>query len=110
MPLDIARFRKIVELDRDDPLSRFALGRALFMEGGDDATREAAEHLTFANEKDPTHLATYHILGQALIRLGRHDDARRVLTEGIRRTEGVGHGMGHDLGPAMAELMESMEE
>ena len=36
----------------------------------DEMLREAAEHLSFANARAPEHLATYHILGQVLIRLG----------------------------------------
>ncbi len=105
MALDVARFRKLVALAEDDPLSRFALGQALFREGGIEALHEAAEHLLFANEKAPTHLATYHVLGQVLIKLGRKSEARRVLTEGCEKVGGVGDGMGRDLGPAMAELL-----
>ena len=52
-------------MDDSDALSRFALGQALFQRGdGPEALNEAAEHLLFANVKDPDHLATYHILGQ----------------------------------------------
>lgn len=105
MPLDLARFRKLVALDEDDPLSRFALGQALFHEGGIEALHEAAEHLIFANAKAPDHLATYHVLGQVLIKLGRKSEARRVLAEGCEKVRGVGHGMGRDLGPAMADLL-----
>ena len=105
MALDVAKFRELVALAEDDPLSRFALGQALFREGGIEALQEAAEHLLFANAKAPTHLATYHVLGQVLIKLGRKSEARRVLTEGCEKVGGVGHGMGRDLGPAMADLL-----
>ena len=105
MALDVARFRQLVELDKDDPLSRFALGQALFQEGGIAALREAAEHLIFANARAPDHLATYHMLGQVLIKLGRKSEARCVLTEGCEKVGRVGHGMGRDLGPAMADLL-----
>ena len=106
MALDVARFRKLVALDEDDPLSRFALGQALFQQGdGHEALHEAAEHLIFANAKAPDHLATYHVLGQLLIKLGRKSEARRVLAEGCEKVGVVGHGMGRDLGPAMAELL-----
>lgn len=108
MALDVAGFRKLVALDEDDPLSRFALGQALFQEGSAEALHEAAEHLLFANAKDPNHLATYHILGQVLIKLGRKSDAQRVLARGCEKVEGVGHGMGRDLGPAMAKLLEAL--
>ena len=105
MALDVARFRKLVALDEGDPLSRFGLGQSLFQEGGLEALQEAAEHLIFANAKAPDHLATYHLLGQVLIKLGRKSQARRVLAEGCEKVGGVGDGMGRDLGPAMADLL-----
>ena len=110
MPMDLPTLRKLVSLDPNDPLSRFALGRKLFETepATPEALGEAAEHLAFANAKAPEHLATYHILGQTLIRLGRVDDARRVLEEGVRRTASVGEGMGRDLGPAMRALLETL--
>ena len=108
MALDVAKLRKLVGLDEDDPLSRFALGQALFQEGSLEALHEAADHLIFANSKAPDHLATYHVLGQVLIKLGRTCEARDVLTAGCEKAEAVGVGMGHDLGPAMAELLGSL--
>ena len=107
MAMDLPTLRKLVAIDPNDPLSRFALGRKLF-EGDPptpEALAEAADHLRFANANAPDHLATYHILGQVLVRLGRADEARRVLEEGVRRTAAVGEGMGRDLGPAMRELL-----
>ena len=108
MALDVSKFRKLVALDEDDPLSRFALAQALFLDGHDEALREAAEHLIFANAKAPDHLATYHILGQTLIKLGRTGEARDVLTAGCEKTRAMGEGMGRDLGPAMAELLRTL--
>ena len=108
MAMDITKFRKLVALDQDDPLSRFGLGQALLHEGSIDALNEAAEHLIFANTKAPEHLATYHLLGQVLIQLGRNSKARCVLTAGCERASAVSEGMGRDLGPAMAELLETM--
>jgi hypothetical protein len=115
VPIDLPKLRKLVALDADDPLSRFALGKRLFEEygsGGGDATMlaEAAEHLAFANRRNPEHLATYHILGQALVALGRRDDARQVFEAGICRTDAVGEGMGRDLGPAMRKLLTELGE
>ena len=109
MPMDLFTLRKLVALDVNDPLSRFALGKKLFEEcGSPGELAEAAEHLRFANAKAPDHLATYHILGQTLIRLGRDKEARCVLEEGVRRVAAVGHGMGRDLGPAMQALLEGI--
>jgi hypothetical protein len=107
--MDLAKLRKLVALDENDPLSRFALGKKLVEEGTTQAeSEEAAGHLTFANENAPEHLATYHMLGTVLIRLGRKDDARKVLEEGVRRVAGVGHGMGRDLGPLMQEMLDQL--
>ena len=60
---NVARFRKLVALDEDDPSSRFALGQALFQAGDVEVFREAAEHLLSTNANAPDHLATYHVLG-----------------------------------------------
>ena len=106
MALDVARLRKLVALDENDPLSRFALGKKLFeTEDSPDALTEAAQHLGFANEKAPEHLATYHVLGQVLMKLGRNDEARQVFERGVVRADAVGEGMGRDLAPAMRELL-----
>jgi cytochrome c-type biogenesis protein CcmH/NrfG len=104
--LDVAKLRKLVALDENDPLSRFALGKKLFeTETSKEALDEAAAHLRFANAKAPEHLATYHILGQVLMKLGRNDEGRKVFEAGIVRAEAVGEGMGRDLAPAMRELL-----
>ena len=108
MALNVDRFRKLVALDEDDPLSRFALGQALFQEGSVEALNEAAEHLIVANAKAPEHLATYHVLGQVLIRLERISEAQNVLTAGCEKVGAIGEGMGRDLGPAMAELLQAL--
>ena len=106
MAIDVAKLRKLVALDESDPLSRFALGKKLFeTESSPEALAEAADHLRFANAKSPEHLATYHVLGQVLMKLGRNDEARDVFDRGIARADAVGEGMGRDLAPAMRELM-----
>jgi predicted Zn-dependent protease len=109
MAMDVSTFRKLVALDPEDPLNRFGLGKKLFESQSDPASlAEAAEHLQFANARSPEHLATYHILGQVLIKLGRKDEARQVLQAGCEKTAGIGEGMGRDLGPAMAALLASL--
>jgi len=111
MALDLPTLRKLVALDENDALSRFALGRKLAESATrDDAPElvEAAEHLAFANHKSPDHLATYRILSETLIRLNRKDEAKEILKEGIRRVAGVGEGMGRDLGPAMQAMLQSL--
>ena len=111
--MDLPKLRKLVAIDPNDPLSRFALGKKLWEtadESADSAAalNEAAEHLRMANSKSPEHLATYHVLARVLIRLGRSDEARAVLRAGLPRAEGIGEGMGRDLGPAMREMLEGL--
>ncbi len=109
MAMDVATFRKLVALDPDDPLNRFGLGKKLLeADGGPEALTEAAEHLRFANARAPEHLATYHVLGQVLIKLDLRDEARQVLEQGCARTAGLVEGMGRDLGPAMTEMLASL--
>ena len=109
MALDVAKLRKLLSLDPNDPLSRFALGKKLFeTEPTSETLAEAAEHLRIANAKAPEHLATYDVLSQVLVQLGEKEEARRVLDEGIRRTSAVGEGMGRDLGPKMRERREAL--
>ena len=103
MAMDLDKLRKLVALDPADPLSRFALGRKLAET--DDTLAEAVDHLRFSNDHAPDHLATYHVLSDALLRLGRFDEARPVLIEGLRRADAVGQGMGRDLGPAMRAML-----
>jgi len=107
--MDLAKLRKLVALDERDPLSRFALGRKLLeLNESRAALDEACEHLQFSNQHAPDHLATYHLLGQALIATGRTDEARRVLAEGIARVRSVGEGMGRDLGPTMQGMLDGL--
>jgi hypothetical protein len=110
--MDLAKFRKLLSIDPADPLSRFGLGKKLFEAAGTEeapdvqaALAEAAEHLTMANNAAPGHLATYHFLSQVLIRLGRKEEARDVLTRGIDRAGLVTEGMGRDLAPAMRQML-----
>jgi cytochrome c-type biogenesis protein CcmH/NrfG len=107
--LDVAKLRKLVALDENDPLSRFALAKKLFeTDPSPQALEEAATHLRFANAKAPEHLATYHVLGQVLMKLGHNDEARQVFESGITRADAVGEGMGRDLAPAMRALLEAL--
>jgi predicted Zn-dependent protease len=107
MAMDLPKLRKLLALDPNDPLSRFAIGKKLFETG---ELEEAVEHLRFANTAAPAHLATYHILSQALIQLGKIDEARVVLKAGIPKVQSVGEGMGRDLGPAMQKMLDGIRE
>jgi len=108
--MDIPTLRKLVALDENDPLSRFALGKKLFEESNNDRAmlEEAATHLSFANSHAREHLATYHIYAKTLIALGRTGEAKTVLTEGIARVAAAAGGMGRDLGPVMEEMLRGL--
>lgn len=115
MAMDIPKLRKLLALDPNDPLSRYALGRKLWEQatdgqaGGDPLILpEAVGHLRFANAVDPRHLATYHVLSRALLDAGLPDEARPVIKQGIARTAHVTEGMGKDLGPLLAGLLASI--
>jgi hypothetical protein len=110
MAMDLSKLRKLVALDENDPLSRFALGKKLYEDANGDRAmlEEAATHLSFANGRDRDHLATYHIYAKALIALGKTGEAKTVLTEGIERVAAGGGGMGRDLGPAMEEMLRQL--
>lgn len=110
MALDTATLRQLVALDPKDPLARFALGKRLFDEARDGAADpdarlvEAAEHLRAGRAQAPEHVATYHVLGQILLYLGRDEEARAVLDEGCRRAAAAPPGSGADLLPALQQL------
>ena len=109
MAMTIATLRKLLALDEEDPLSRFALGKKLFEDGqSTEEWVEAQTHLQFANRVAPDHLATYNILAQTLIKLGKIQEAKSVLRDGIARASLVTEGMGRDLAPAMRTLLESL--
>ena len=114
--MNLATFRKLLAIDPADPLSRFGLGKKLFEAAGSEeapdataALTEAVEHLTIANTTAPGHLATYHFLAQALIRLNRKVEARDVLNRGIERASLVTEGMGRDLAPAMRQMLVELD-
>ena len=111
MAMDVPKLRKLLALDPHDALSRFALGKKLFETSDTPADlEEAAEHLRIAHAAAPEHLATYHVLSQVLIKLGRSAEARPLLEEGVRRTAMVGSGMGRDLGPAMQAMLATLND
>lgn len=76
--------RKLVEMDPDDAMARWGLGRACL------ETRrwvEAAAAFTKAIELNPEYSAAYRDLGRAQIELERPDDALQTLCRGIAVAE-----------------------
>jgi hypothetical protein len=107
--VDLSKLRKLVAIDPADPLSRFALGKKLLEQDPSiDAATEAVEHLRFANEKSPNHLATYVALADGLIRVQQFAEAKHVLEAGLPHADAVGEGMGRDLAPLMRRMLEDL--
>jgi tetratricopeptide (TPR) repeat protein len=76
----IAQFQKMANDDPDNELGHFRLGQ-LFMEAGqyEDAVKSFQRTL----ELSPVFSKVYQLLGSSLIKLGRNEDAARVLQEGF---------------------------
>ena len=104
--MDLAAFRKMVEKNPNGFLGRYGLGTKLIQEGGD--LNEAVEHLRVAVQLDPVHVASHLALGQALIVLGRTDDAKPVLQAGIDAALSGRSSGGVDLVPEMKRLLQPL--
>ncbi|GJL61442.1 MAG: hypothetical protein NPIRA04_00960 [Nitrospirales bacterium] len=104
--MDIETFRQMVEKSPKGFLGRYGLGKKIYEEGGN--LEEAAENLRVAIELDPIHVSSHWILGQVLGKLGKHDEAKTVLTAGITAaTSGRSNG-GGDLVPEMQAFIQNL--
>lgn len=74
------RLEEFVAAKPNDAFSRYGLAVEC-MNLGDAAAAE--EHFRKLIETHPDYVPAYQQLGQLLVRLGRRDDARRVLTSGM---------------------------
>ena len=104
--MDIDAFRQMVAKNPKGFLGRYGLGNKIMQENGN--LEEAVEHLTVATQLDPTHAASHLALGRALIRLGRHADAKPILNAGIEAVRSGRSNGGKDLVPEMQELLHSL--
>ncbi len=105
--MDIDTFRQMVTKSPNGFLGRYGLGKKIFEEGGD--LEEAAENLRVAVELDPVHVSSHWILGQVLGKLGRHEEAKPVLTAGIAAaTSGRSNG-GGDLVPEIQAFLQTLK-
>src|SRR5207237_4367798 len=75
----IAQFRKMASDDPDNELGHYRLGQLLMEDG---QFEEAVASFRRTLELSPHFSKVYQLLGTSLIKLNRHDDAVRVLTEG----------------------------
>lgn len=76
----VRTYRQLVELDPEDPMSHWTLGKALH-EAGDAA--DAEHHLREALRLDPRYSAAYLALGRVLVDREKFADAREVFRRGI---------------------------
>lgn len=103
--MEISQLREMLELDPDDLELHYTLGMRL-LDNGD--IREAVDHLVSVIDLDPNHVASHLALGQAYMRLGREEDAREVLEDGLAVAETLQHGEGHDLVPQFEEMLNEL--
>ncbi len=73
----------------DNPFPQYALALELKALG---RAEEAVETLAGLVARLPAYVPAYHQQGMLLDQLGRVDEARAVLTEGIARAKGSGNG------------------
>jgi tetratricopeptide (TPR) repeat protein len=85
-----------------DTFLRYSLAMELDKEGAHD---ESLSHLVELTRDDPPYVAAFFMAGQQLARLGRTEDARGVLREGIdeARKQGDAHAAGE-----MSEFLASL--
>ena len=101
------RRAKIEAMLRDDPgdvFLRYSLALEMESAGEADAGLEILEALA---RETPAYVPAFHMAGRQLAVLGRIDDARRALREGIdaARSQGNAHAAGE-----MSELLMSLGE
>lgn len=83
----LAQWKEIIALDPSDPSSHFGLGKELF-DAGDHA--RAAEEFKTAIGLDERYTAAYRLLGNALEKTNRLEEAMAVYQTGIRIAEETG--------------------
>ena len=79
----IANFEKLLAKGPDTPLLRFSLGNAWLAED----PAKAAEHFQAALVLDPSYVAAWKLLGQALAAAGEVEAAKGAYSEGIVTAE-----------------------
>jgi thioredoxin-like negative regulator of GroEL len=74
------RLEAMLKEDPTDPFLRYGLAMEYVGAGNDDI---AARHFADLLKASPDYVAAYFHAGQALVRLGRDDEARAILQKGI---------------------------
>src|SRR5436853_3886855 len=76
----ITQFRKMANDDPENELGHFRLGQLLMEDGQHE---EAVKSLRRTLELSPQFSKVFQLLGACLIKLGKRDDAVKVLRDGI---------------------------
>lgn len=106
--MEIAELRELVEMDPEDTLLRYSLGKRLLEDEVEGDVGEAIQNLEVVVSNDPRHVATYLALGQAYLRQGREEKARDVLEQGLDICRTLQHGEGRDLEPEFENLIDTL--
>lgn len=108
MGITIEQVRGLAEQFPEDCAIRFTLGQKLFEQGTAEQLTEALDHLEFVHKNDPRNAANDLVYAKALLKAGQPEQAQEVLMAGLGKARAVS-AEGHDLVPAMQELLESLE-
>lgn len=98
----IARFRNMAQEDPDNDLAHFRLGQFLMDDG---QCAEAAKSFRRTLEITPEFSKVYQLLGEALVKLDRKEEAVETLTKGWTIADDRGDRMPRD---AMAKLLQQL--
>ncbi len=83
------RLETMLGQEPNDAFLHFGLAMELVKE---QRLEEAVQHFDRAAAIDPNYVAAHYHKGHALMTAGRVDEARRVLSEGMRIAEAAGEG------------------
>src|SRR5687768_2197793 len=93
LPERIAQFRKMANDDPDNELGHFRLGQLLMEDGQHE---DAAQSFRRTLELNPLFSKVYQLLGACLIKLGKRDDAVKVLRDGFQIADERGDNIPRD--------------
>jgi tetratricopeptide (TPR) repeat protein len=100
----IAQFRKMASDDPDNELGHFRLGQLLMEDGQYD---EAVKCFQRTLELSPQFSKVFQLLGMCLIKLGKRDEAVKILRDGFATADERGDNIPRD---EMAKLLVSLGE
>ena len=103
---DSPRLRQLQEFlaeTPDDPELRYAVAMEHLSLGDDAAAEQCLRDLTAAS---PRYVPAHQMLGQTLLRLGREDEAKAALRQGVAAAQQTGNA--HALGEIQG-LLDSLE-